>query len=56
MGPDHFSRIESDEEPTNLEDNLPDALLFAVTLVDKTFQAIIHLLSTGYAPEGFTTT
>ena len=27
-----------------------------VTVVDKNFEAIIHLLSTGYAPEGFTTT
>ena len=25
-------------------------------MVDKNFEAIIHLLSTGYAPEGFTTT
>ena len=56
MGPDHLSRIESGEEPTILEDNFPDAQLFAVTVVDKKFEALIHLLSTGYAPEGFTTT
>ena len=32
--PDHLSRIESDEEPTNLEDNLPNAQLFVVTMID----------------------
>ena len=55
MGPDHFSRIESGEEPNNMEDKFPDAQLFVITVVDKTFQAIIHLLSTCYVPEGFTT-
>ena len=55
VGPDHLSRIESGEEPTSVEDNLPDAQLFAITMVDKKLEAIIHLLSTGYAPEGFTT-
>ena len=55
VGPDHLSMIESGEEPTNLEDNLPDAQLFAFTVVDKTFEAITHLLSTGYVLEGFTT-
>ena len=55
MGPRHLSRIESGEEPTNLEDNLPDMQLFAVTVVDKNFEAIIHLLSTGYVPKGFST-
>jgi len=28
-GPNHFSRIEMGEEPTNLDENLPDAQLFA---------------------------
>eukprot|EP00253_Pinus_taeda_P001954 PITA_01954 len=28
-GPDHLSRIETGEEPTNLEDRLPDAQLYA---------------------------
>ena len=50
-----MSRIESGEEPTNLEDNLPDAQLFEVIVVDKKFEAITHLLSTGYAPKRFTT-
>ena len=55
MGPDHLSRIESGEEPTSLEDNFFDAQLFAVIVVDKTLEAIIHLLSTSYAPKEFTT-
>ena len=29
-GPDHLSRIDSGEEPSNLEDNLPDAQLFSI--------------------------
>ena len=56
VGPDQISRIESGEEPTILEDNLPNVQLFAVTMVDKKFEAIIHLLTTSYVPEGFTTT
>ena len=28
VGPDHLSRIEKGEEPTNIEDGLPDAQLF----------------------------
>ena len=55
MGPDHLSRIESGEDPASVEDNLFYAQLFAVTVVDKKFEAIIQLLSIGYAPEGFTT-
>ena len=27
-GPDHLSRIENGEEPTNIDDGLPDAQLF----------------------------
>jgi hypothetical protein len=29
-GPDHLSRLEHGEEPTSLEDTLPDALLLAI--------------------------
>ena len=57
VGPDHLSRIESDEEPTSLEDNLTNTQLFAVTMINdqnKEFNTIIHLLSIGYAPKGFT--
>ena len=42
-------------KPTNLEDNLPDAQLFAIDVVDKEFDVIIHLLNTCYALEGYST-
>ena len=54
LGPDHLSRIESGEEPNSLEDNLLDAQVFAITMFDDQYKDIIHFLSTGYAPEGFT--
>jgi hypothetical protein len=41
-GPDHLSRITNWEEPTNLEDNFPDAQLFSVQIVDKYFANIIQ--------------
>ena len=52
---DHLSHIESGEEPNSLEDYLPDVQLFAISVFDKAFDAIIHLLNTGYAPEYYTT-
>ena len=55
VGTDHLSWIESGEEPTILEDNLPDAQVFSIYVVDKQFDAIIHLLNTGYAPEDYST-
>ena len=48
VGPDHLSRIKSGEEPTSLEDNLPDAQLFAIHMMDDQnheFNAIIRFLS-----------
>ena len=55
VGPNHSSRIESGEEPASLEDNLPNAQLFSIDVIDKEFDAIIHLLNTGYAPEDYST-
>ena len=55
VGPDHLSQIETGEEPTSLEENLPDVQLFSINVVDKEFNAIIHLLNIGYAPEDFNT-
>ena len=34
VGPDYLSRIESGEESTILEDNLPDTQLFAVNMME----------------------
>ena len=53
-----MSRIESGEEPTSLEDNLPNTQLFVIHMMDDQntdFNAIIHLLSTGSAPKGLST-
>ena len=58
VGPDHLSRIESGEEPPSLEDNLFDAQLFVIHMMDDhnpEFNTIIHFLSIGYAPEGMST-
>ena len=55
VGPYHFSLIESGEEPTSLEDNLPNVQLFAIDVVNKEFDDMIHLLNTGYAPKGYST-
>jgi hypothetical protein len=45
--PDHLSRLESGEEPNNLEDNLPNAQLFSVQIADDYFKDIIEFLTTG---------
>ena len=54
LGPDHLSIIESGEEPTSLEDNIPDVQLFAITMFDDQYKYIIHFLIRGYAPSRFT--
>ena len=56
MGLGHLSRIEIGEEPTGLEDNLPDAQLFAITAFDDQYKDIIYFLNIGFAPTKFTTT
>jgi hypothetical protein len=45
-GHDHLSRVTNGEEPTNLEDNFPDAQLFSVQVVDEYFSDIIEQLNT----------
>ena len=54
LGPDHLSRIESGEEPNNLDDNLPNAILFALTMFDDNYRDIIQFLSIGYMPVDLT--
>ena len=49
-GPDHLLRLESREEPTSLEDNLPDAHLFSVQIAYDYFKDIIEFLTTGTTP------
>lgn len=48
-----MSRIETNEEPTNLEDGLLDAQLYAVRIADGHFEDIIHFLTTGIGPQGY---
>ena len=55
MGPDHLLCIETEEDPTNLEEGLLDAQLFIVCIMDHHFEDIIHFLMTGTALEGYTT-
>eukprot|EP00253_Pinus_taeda_P017205 PITA_17205 len=54
IGPDHLSWIETGEESTNLEEGLLDAQLFAVRVADNHFVDIIHFITTGMAPKGYT--
>eukprot|EP00253_Pinus_taeda_P007395 PITA_07395 len=53
-GPNHLLCIETGEEPTNLEEGLPNAQLFGVRVVDNHFADVIHFMKTGMAPKGFT--
>jgi len=46
VGLDYLSRIETREEPNNLEEWLPDVQLFKVHIVDNHFVDIIHILTT----------
>jgi len=50
-----LSRVTNGEEPTNLEDKFPDAHLFSIQIVYEYFVYIIELLSTGVAPNEFST-
>jgi hypothetical protein len=52
--PDHLSRLENGEEPTILEDTLPDAKLLAIIKFDDHFAEIVQFLSTGMAPREYT--
>jgi hypothetical protein len=54
-GPNHLSRVTNGEEPTNLEENFPDAQLFSVHIVDEYFADIIQYLSTCTAPHEYNT-
>ena len=44
-GPDHLLWIDSGEEPSNLEDNFPDAQLFSIQIIDDYYADIIHLIT-----------
>ena len=41
VGPDHVSRIDNGEEPTNIDDGLPHAQLFRVEIIDDYYITIV---------------
>ena len=49
-GPDHLSRIETVEEPTNIDSGFPDAQLFHVDIADDHYAPIIQFLATSVSP------
>lgn len=51
--PNHMWCIETGEEPTNLEEGLPDVQLFSIRLADGHFEDIIHFLTTRTTAEGY---
>ena len=53
--PNHLSWIETDEEPINIGEGLPDVQLFRVNMEDDYYAHIIQFLETWIAPEGFST-
>ena len=55
VGPDYLSRIEIGEEPTNIEEGLPDAHLFWVDMADDHYAPILQFLATRVAPEELST-
>ena len=54
-GPNHLSQIETCEEPTNIEDGLPDGQFLRVDMVDYYYDQIIQFLATRPTPEDLTT-
>jgi len=50
----HLLHVKPGEEPTNLEEGLPDTQLFMVCVADNHFTNIIHFLTLGMALEGYT--
>ena len=48
-----MSHIDTREEPTNLEEGLPDMQLFSMRIMDGHFEDIIHFLTTGTTQEGY---
>ena len=52
-GLDHLSRIEIGEEPTSLEEGLPNTQFFIVCIANGHFEDILHFLTTGTVLEGY---
>ena len=54
-GLDHLSHVDNGEEPTNIDDRLPDVQLFRVDIAEDHYAPIIHFLATGVASEDMST-
>ena len=52
---DHLSRIDTGEEPTGVNDDLPDAHLFHIESVPEELKEIAQFLETVQAPKGLNT-
>ena len=55
VGPDHVSHIDTGEEPTGIDDDLPDAHLFRIEAVPEELEEIAQLLEIGQELEGLNT-
>ena len=55
VGPNHLSRVEYSEEPTNIDDSSPNAQLFRVDIIDDHYALIIQFVATGVATEDMLT-
>jgi hypothetical protein len=53
-GLDHLSSLEHGEEPTSLEDTLPNVKLLTIRKIDNHFVDIFQFLSTRMAPSEYT--
>ena len=47
VGPNHLSRIDTGEEPTGVEDDLPDAHLFRIEAVQEELEETAQFLENG---------
>ena len=54
VGPDHLSRVKSSEDPTRIDDDLPDAHLFRVKAILAEFEEIGQYLQERKAPDHYT--
>ena len=53
VGPDHLSRVESSEDQTGINDDLPDAHLFKVEAIPIELAEIGQYLQEGKAPDHY---
>ena len=53
VGPNQLSRFESSEDPTGIDDDLPDAHLFKVEAIPTELAEIIQYLQEGKAPDHY---